>query len=231
MCDAGTVGLVPPWETATLRGTPLIAELFGVPKKGLETLLAILDRGPHNAAEVGLEVVLHRWLADGRLGVEEYCLLQLLATSPRPSLFADLAISSREVWCSSSDGICGFYHALRWPEARCSDNAVGQSLHPEELLPRVCRGRQHLLALAERREGVARQPILLSAGVGGIESSRIAQAYGQWLLRAAGGPSVWMCYGCPAPSGELWMGSYLDDVLAVLSTSSLAPPPLACRGP
>ncbi len=54
------IDLVLPWEAASLRGTPLIAQLFGVPKKGRDTLRLILDRRPSNAAEAGLDVVLRR---------------------------------------------------------------------------------------------------------------------------------------------------------------------------
>ena len=56
----------------------------------------------------------------------------------------------------------------------------------------------------------------------------IAQAYGQWLLRSEGGLSdeTWLSYGWPAPSGDLWVGSYLDDILVVFVEAASA----AARG-
>ena len=71
------------------------------------------------------------------------------------------------------------------------------------------------MELARSHPGVALQPTLLSTGMGDLKSSRVAQAYGQWLMRAAGGlrDETWLSYGFPPPSGDLWVGTYLDDII------------------
>lgn len=96
---------------------------------------------------------------------------------------------------------------------------MGGVLHPEELLPYVPPAvARQLRALAAEHPGVAFQPLLCSTDMGDTKSSRVAQAFGQWIVRRAGGlaDSDWMSFGWPAPAGDLWEGSYLDDLLVLL---------------
>ena len=219
MFEAGMIKLALPWEVTKANDVPLIAEFFGVSKKDVEVLRVILDRRPRNAAEVGLDVVLQRLWDRGLLSSDDYAFLVRLTALPHPSQLEDLLICSDEEARVSSEDVCEFYHALRWPPERWSENAVGQCVFPEELIPFVSAGRAaELRALAKEHRSIALQPLLISTGMGDVKSSRVAQAFGQWLIRRAGGLSEesWVSYGWPPPAGNLWVGSYLDDLLVLM---------------
>jgi hypothetical protein len=54
--------------------------------------------------------------------------------------------------------------------------------------------------------------------MGDIKASEVAQAFHQWMLKIfdALPDDCWMSYGYPPPSGDLWEGVYLDDLLVLL---------------
>jgi hypothetical protein len=62
------------------------------------------------------------------------------------------------------------------------------------------------------------QPCLTSPGMGDQNASLVAQAYNQHLMVCEGAvdESYWMSYGYPPPVGHLWVGSYIDDILALM---------------
>eukprot|EP00969_Alexandrium_andersonii_P260767 11528766-Alexandrium_andersonii.AAC.1 len=52
--DVGLVQLLRPGEVRHHGGQPVVAQLFGVAKKGTDALQVIVDRRPRNALEMGL---------------------------------------------------------------------------------------------------------------------------------------------------------------------------------
>ena len=59
------------------------------------------------------------------------------------------------------------------------------------------------------------QAVLICPAMGDLKASGVAQVFSQGLLRHCGAlPSrCWMTFGMPPPSGDLWRGVYIDDIL------------------
>ncbi len=107
-------------------------------------------------------------------------------------------------------------------------------VRPSELADRMrdrARG-EHMLRTQRLCDDLALQPCLTTPGMGDQKSSAVAQAYNQHILLSSGdlSESTWMSYEVPAPFGRLWVGSYTDDILVLLSSEAdAAGRPLSCE--
>ena len=114
----------------------------------------------------------------------------------------------------TSDDVKHMFYALRWPEVRYAENALGEQVRPSALLASgVSLDRAMLESLVQQGD-MALQPALKAPAMGDLKASSVAQAFAQSLLRAFGAlpHSSWLTFGMVPPMGQLWRGNYIDDI-------------------
>lgn len=135
------------------------------------------------------------------------------AKLPAGACLTRMLLKPHEYIRGSGDDLRNFYYTLKLPDNWVRFNSVGRRVDA---------------SVVQRCGGDASVPhrmCMRVLGMGDTNACDIAQATHESILRAAGllTPDSQLIYGEPAPSGDLWDGVYLDDLLVVSKCMSESP--------
>lgn len=127
------------------------------------------------------------------------------ARLPSGACFTRMLLEPTEYLRGSGDDLRNFYYTLKLPDNWVRFNSVGRRVSSHVV-------RQHG-GDPSRHYRMCFQVL----GMGDTNACDIAQATHESILQAVGllSPQTQLIYGEPCPSGDLWEGVYLDDLLIV----------------
>lgn len=160
-------------EPVAVSGREARAGLFGVSKKGSESLRVIVDRRRQNCLERRVrDVVRHELRCQGysRGHVAQRDRQFLL---PHASQFCDLFVGADEEVRMYCEDARDFYYLLQWPRHLAVRNVVGPPLDSSGM---VQRGARQGLARLAGLSGRARSLLLLAPAMGDQKAVETAQA-------------------------------------------------------
>lgn len=128
------------------------------------------------------------------------------ARLPSGACFTRMLLEPNEYVRGSGDDLRNFYYALKLPDNWIRFNSVGRRVCPRVV--QQCGG----------NPDIPYRMCLRVLGMGDTNACDIAQATHESILKRAGllTSDSQLVYGDPAPSGDIWEGVYLDDLLVVL---------------
>lgn len=127
------------------------------------------------------------------------------AKLPSGACFTRMLLEPNEYLRGSGDDLRNFFYTLKLPDNWVRFNSVGRRVDPSVV--QQCGG----------DTTIPHRMCMRVLGMGDTNACDIAQATHECILRSAGllTEDSHLVYGEPAPSGDVWDGVYLDDLLVV----------------